>query len=94
MQFLIVGKGESKRQWLVDTGDSGKIKEQLYIGSEKFKAPVQELPSARFENDTVRNEAISYLSALARGILRALMTPEYETGIEIDSQHINFNASL
>ena len=46
MQFLIVGKGESKRQWLVDTGNSGKIKEELYIASEKFKEPVLAIPSA------------------------------------------------
>ena len=42
-----------------------------------------------------RNEAIIYLGALARGILRTfLQTSEYDTGIEMDSQHINFNASL
>ena len=50
--------------------------------------------SARSDENDIQHEAISYLSALARGILRALMLPEYETGIEIDSQHINFNASL
>ena len=104
MQFLIDGKGgEFKRQWLVDTGDAGKINEELYIASEKFKEQVYVICTNRNEcsiqtsgngNEAIRNEAITYLAALARGILRAFINPSYDTGIEIDSQHINFNASL